>query len=73
MEAKSVEPALGVLDGFNHRTPGELFIVSGIAVNGQTGPDELPLIIVDEFGGVRIVCDEEVGKSSDQYGRNTLL
>lgn len=73
VEAKTVQPALWVLDSIHHIAPRELLVVRGIAVGGQSGPDETALLFGNELGRVGVVLNEPVCAEGNDHGRDTFL
>lgn len=73
VEGEAVQPAFGVAERGEDGRPGERLVVGGVRVGFQAGRDEGALGLGEEFGGRRVVVDEEVGGDGDEYGEDTFL
>ena len=74
MESQAVKPALGVLEGLIDVLPGECLVVSRVAVRGQTGVNEGPLLFGEEGRRVRVVLNKPVrGYGNDDSGETLLV
>ena len=73
MEAQTIEPAVGIAEGFEDCRPAEMFLTYGVAIGCESGMDELPFGIVEELSSVRVVLDEPVGSEGDNNSDNSFL
>ena len=73
MKAGTVEPNLGVLSGIDHGTPGELFIVCGIAISSKTCVYEGTLVFREPTDALWVVRNEPVGGDRDHNRSETFL